>query len=390
LVWEFRSAVGLFLLSLTVAAAVRPLVDRLIARGLSPGLAVVSVSGVCVFSIVGVILLLSGTFFAELQQLATDLAGSYENLRSQWSNGTLFQQVIAQQLLMPNDLVGTIMGQSGSALLQTFLGVTLGSFDLLGQLIIVLVLSIYWSVDQERFKRLWLSLFPSEVRARAREIWQNVESDVGAYIRSEFIQSLLAIFLLSAGYHLIGLKYPVVLGVIGAIGWLIPWVGVMLAVIPALLVGLAMSPTLGIGAALLTLAVLSLLEFVVEPRFFNRRRFSSLLVVIVVLVLVDPFGLLGFVLAPPLAAVIQILAGQLIRSTTMATAITQPLGKVDILEERLKSVQTLIAQQAEPPALEIINLIDRLTQLVERAKQEERLTNERDGPPSDFRATAIT
>jgi predicted PurR-regulated permease PerM len=366
------------------------LVDRLIARGLSPGLAVVSVSGVCVFSIVGVILLLSGTFFAELQQLATDLAGSYENLRSQWSNGTLFQQVIAQQLLMPNDLVGTIMGQSGSALLQTFLGVTLGSFDLLGQLIIVLVLSIYWSVDQERFKRLWLSLFPSEVRARAREIWQNVESDVGAYIRSEFIQSLLAIFLLSAGYQLIGLKYPVVLGVIGAIGWLIPWVGVMLAVIPALLVGLAMSPTLGIGAALLTLAVLSLLEFVVEPRFFNRRRFSSLLVVIVVLVLVDPFGLLGFVLAPPLAAVIQILAGQLIRSTTMATAITQPLGQVDILEERLKSVQALIAQQAQPPTLEIANLVDRLTQLIERAKQEERLTNERDGPPSDFRATAIT
>ena len=114
---------------------------------------------------------------------------------------------------------------------------------------------------------------------------------------------------------MLGLQYPVALALIGAIGWLIPWVGVLLAVIPALWVGLSSSLALGLLAAAFTIGVLCFLEFVVEPRLFNRRRFSSLLVVIVVLVLVDEYGLIGILLAPPLAAAIQILAGQLMRST---------------------------------------------------------------------------
>ena len=168
-------------------------------------------------------------------------------------------------------------------------------------------------------------------------------------------------------------ELPFVLGVLGALGWLLPWVGVLLAVIPALLVGLAISPVSGLGAALLTLAVLSFLEFVIEPRFFNRRRFSSLLVVIVVLVLADQFGLIGFILAPPLAAVIQITAGQLIRSTTVTTLVTtQSLSQVTALQERLQAVQALVAEEATPSTPEIINLLDRLKQLIERAQDETR------------------
>ena len=113
------------------------------------------------------------------------------------------------------------------------LGITLGAFDLLGQLMIVLVLSVYWSADQEHFKRLWLSLLPFERRARARLIWQTLESGLGAYLRSQVIQTVLAVILLGIGYQVLGLQYPVALALIGAIGWLIPWVGVLLAVIPA-------------------------------------------------------------------------------------------------------------------------------------------------------------
>ncbi len=381
LLWEFRAAVVLFVLAVTIAAAVRPLVDRLSAHGLPNGLALLITYAVSLGSIIGLVLILGGSFLTQLQQLANDLTSSYEHIKTEWPNGNLFQQVIAQQFSAPNALSQAIVGQQGSAWIQTVLGVTLRSFDLIGQMVIILVLSLYWNTDQEHFKRLWLSLLPSDMRVRAREIWQHIETGVGAYVRSEVIQSLLAVILLSTGYFLIGLNYPIVLGVIGAIGWLIPWVGVLLAVVPALLVGLSMNPITGLLAAGVTIAVLSLLEFVVEPRFFNRRRFSSLLVVIVVLVLADSYGVLGILLAPPLAAAIQIVAGQFIRALTTKT---QRTCQISALQERLEAVQVMMATQPEPPGLEIINLIDRLTQLIERADQVVQLTDQADTTQNDF------
>ena len=235
-----------------------------------------------------------------------------------------------------------------------------------------------------------LDVLPDFARASAREVWQNIETGFGAYLRSQVIQSMLAIILLGLGYQVLGLKYPVALALIGAIGWLIPWAGVLLAVIPAVLVGLSISPVLGLLAAVFTIGVLFFLEFVIEPRLFNRRRFSSLLVVIVLLVLADEYGLIGILIAPPVAAAIQIFAGQLIRSTTLSMAtppahsidLTQPLS---VLQARLTSIQAQIAAQTESTP-ELRNLANRLTQLIEQAAQEERRLAAAAAMPQHFKA----
>ena len=272
--WELRNAVVLFILSLVIAATLRPLVDWFAERRLPHTLALLFTYFVCVGFIIALVIILSGPLLTEFQQLTTDVTSGYEQLRTQWPNGTPFQQSLAQQLPAANDLYAAITGPQGSTLMQTALGLTLGSFDLLGQLLIILVLSIYWSTDQEHFKRLWVSLLPFEMRARARAIWQNIETGLGGYLRSQLIQSVLALILLGIGYQVLGLKYPAALALIGTIGWLIPWVGILIAVIPAVLVGISVSPVIAVLTAVLTIGVLSFLEFVVEPRLFNRRRFQ--------------------------------------------------------------------------------------------------------------------
>ncbi len=366
LFWEIRSAVVLFLLSLVIAATVRPLVDWFAAHGLPRGLALLLTYVVCVGFVIGLVLILIGLLVPDLQQLTKDVTSSYEQLRAQWPHGTAFQQSIAGQLPVASDLYAAITGRQGVTLLQAGLGLTLGSFDLIGQLLISLVLSIYWSVDQQHFKRLWLSLLPFDMRARAREIWQEIETGLGDYLRSQLIQSLLALILLGIGFQVLGLKYAVALAFLGAVGWLIPWVGVLLALVPATLVASLMSPVLGIGTAAFTIGVLSVLELAVEPRLFNRRPFSSLLVVIVMLVLVDQYGLVGILIAPPLATVIQLFARQFLRSTRLPLTpqLAQPISA---LQTRLELAQTLLAAHSESSAPEITSLIERLTKLIARA-----------------------
>ena len=374
--WESRVAVVLFGLSLSVAAAVRPLVDRFAVGRVPRGLALLFAYALCVGGLIALVLILSGPLFANLQQLTKDLANGYEQIKAQWPSGSSLQQLLVKQLPAASDVSKAITGPQGGAVLQAVLGLTMGSFDLLGQLLIVLVLSMYWSVDQEHFKRLWLSLLPVQARTRARDVWQNIETGFGAYLRSQVVQTVLAILMLGLGYQVLGLQYPVALALIGAIGWLIPRVGVLLAVIPAMLVGLAISPMLGLLAAALTIGVLAFLEYVVEPRLFKRARFSSLLAVIVLLVLADEYGLIGILVAPPIAAAIQIFAGQSIRATTrsMATPAAHPIDlaqPIGVLRERLTAVHARLAGQTEP-APELNNLVERLTQLIDQAGEEEQ------------------
>jgi putative permease len=380
--WEFRGAVVLFGLSLAVAAAVRPLVDRLAARGVPRGVALLVAYLLCLGGLLALVLILSGPLLTDLQ------------LKTQWPTGSPVQQMIANQLPAASDLSTAITGPQGSIVLQAVLGLTMSSLDLLGQLLIVLVLSIYWSADQEHFKRWWLSLLPLQARGRARDVWQNIEVGFGSYLRSQTIQSVLAVLLLGLGYQALGLPYPVALALIGAIGWLIPWVGVLVAVIPAAWVGLSISPMLGVLAAALTIGALAFLEFVVEPRLFKRERFSSLLAVIVLLVLADEYGLIGLLLAPPVAAAIQIFAGQMWRVTTRSLVApphdpivsAQPIG---MLQTRLALVHTQLAAQPESRP-ELNNLADRLEQLIERAAQEEQRLTEAAARPQHFEVQSST
>jgi predicted PurR-regulated permease PerM len=268
------------------------------ARRMPRGVALMLTYAICIGSIIGLIVILSGPLLTDVQRLIKDVTDGYEHLRLQWPQGTLFQKSLAQQLPIASDLYAAITGPRGGTLVQTALGFTLGSFDLLGQLLISLVLSIYWSTDQEHFKRLWMSLLPFETRSCAREIWQNIETGLGGYVRSQVIQSIIAVILLSIGYQVLGLRYPNALAFIGTIGWLIPWVGALFVVIPVVLVALPISPLLALISAVFAIGVLVFLEFIIEPRLFNRRRFSSLLVVIVVLLFVDQFGLMGILIAP--------------------------------------------------------------------------------------------
>jgi predicted PurR-regulated permease PerM len=113
--------------------------------------------------------------------------------------------------------------------------------------------------------------------------------------------------LLWLGFSALGIRYPTLLALWGAIVRLIPWFGALIAVLPALFVGIGISSTVGILATIYTIGILLFLKLVIEPRFFPRNKYSSLLVVLFVIGLAETFGFIGVVLAPPLSVAVQIL-----------------------------------------------------------------------------------
>jgi len=361
--YQFRIAVVYVLISVTLAATLRPLVRRLVGRKLVVRLAWILLY-LAALGGFGFLLYLTGkAVINETQQLAGTFSANDQWKLPVWMGRGLFQQTLLASLPPPSMLLKAITGIKGELVLPTILGLTQGIVGSITTLIVLLLLTLYWIVNQVHFERLWLSLLPSDKRKRARDIWLTIEPDLGAYLRSQFAVSLLAGLLLGLGYWIIGSPYPILLAVLGALASLIPVVGIALAMIPPLLLGLLAGAQSGMIAAVYTLIVLIALVVWVKPRLFNRRWDNPILTLVILIAFAKAFGLIGIIVAPPISAICQILWYLLVVHRVSSGAATQ----LSDLKERQEHVQEMINAMEEPPPELVASSMARLTLLIEKA-----------------------
>lgn len=365
LLWQFRVVAVYILFSLAFAAAVRPLAMRLSGRSLPRRIGLILLA---LLIVAGFVLLLSLSVAAaagEVQRLGTQVAAQDTWQQPAWLAGTSFQRLMDQWLPAPSAFLTAFTGDEGQLLLPALIGVTQNVITLVSAVAIILFLSIYWSIDQAHFERLWLSLLPAGRRSQVRDIWRTVEPEIGAYIRNEATQSVLGGTLLGLGYWALGSPYPVLLALISALALLVPIVGSVLVVVVALGVGLLTSVSLSILSALYAIAVLVALKQWVEPRLFHRRHYNPILTVVILIALADAFGFIGIIVAPPLSAACQILWTRLISHR----AVTGPAGRISDLTERQALVRAEIESMDDPPPL-LTSSLDRLSRLLAEAEAE--------------------
>lgn len=364
ILWDFRIVVIYVLFSLALAATVRPMVTDWQSRGFMLRFGLILFYLIAVGILVWLIFLAAKYVGGDIQQISQTLSTQETWHLPAWMGSSTFQESLIAWLPTPNKIFETVAGEQSQLVLPAVLSFTEGIGGLLSGSLLVFILSIYWSTNQAHFERLWLSLLPSEERKLARSVWRTIELELGAYMRSEMAQSFLAAVLLTIGYWILGCPYPVLLGVLGGLAWLIPVVGAPLAMILPLLVGLSTSVQLGLFATFYTLIVLVSLQIWIEPRLFRRQWDNPILTLVFILVMADAFGLIGILLAPPLSAICIILWNSLMRNRLTPDSVIQ----VSDLQERQAQLWAIIqSMEGEPPPL-VINSMQKLTTLLEKAE----------------------
>jgi putative permease len=361
--WQFRIVVIYVLISLALAATARPIARSEVKRSLVTRLLFILLYLVSL-GIFGLLIFLVGRLLiGDLQQLAQKISIQSTWVLPPWLENGLFQQVLDKWLLTPDKLFEAITGQP-QLMLSAVLGFTQGIGGIASGFLVIMFLSIYWGINQNHFERLWLSLLPAEQRKHARDIWRTLEHDLGTYIRSEIIQSLLAVLILGLGYWLLGSQYPALLAIVGAIAWLVPVVGAALAVILPLVLGLLTGAQLSLFTVLYTLIVLIALQVWVEPRLLKRKWDNPILTLVIVLAMADAFGLLGIIVAPPISVVCQILWNLLVSDRLASGTKVQ----VSDLKERQARLRLTIEEMEGPPLPLVVSSMERLTDLLEKAE----------------------
>src|SRR5690242_17759692 len=99
LIWQFISAIVLFLLSLAVAAALRPLINSLTGRYVPKRIALGTIYFLLTAAILSSFWMIGTPLLDELQMATDDSIAAYERAKVEWpQSGTAFQQALAEQL----------------------------------------------------------------------------------------------------------------------------------------------------------------------------------------------------------------------------------------------------------------------------------------------------
>jgi len=192
-----------------------------------------------------------------------------------------------------------------------YMGKTLSSFtDVIINLILIPIYTFLILLYRNLFIKFLSKLVGPEKEHTLKDILVNVKSIVQSYIVGLFIQMGIVGILTTAGMMYLGVEYAVLLGAITAILNLIPYIGILVAAIIAILATLVNSTDASV--ILGVIAVIAAVQFIdnniLVPKIVgNKVRINALLSMVGVIIGGTIAGIAGMFLAIPLIAILKVI-----------------------------------------------------------------------------------
>ncbi|MFA6327635.1 MAG: AI-2E family transporter [Bacilli bacterium] len=188
----------------------------------------------------------------------------------------------------------------------TFLGDT---FSAIGTFIIGIIVGFYMLFDFDSVEKTLLNFLPKRMRKDAYTLYKETNNSLLGYVKGTLATSLLIFVLSSIIFMIIGLKAPLLLGMICAITNIIPYLGPYIGAAPAILVGF----TQGVGIGIATTISILIVQFIegsfIHPLVMSKTmKLHPVTILIGLLVFGYFFGIIGMIIAAPLMAIIKVIA----------------------------------------------------------------------------------
>ncbi|MFV0518149.1 MAG: AI-2E family transporter [Aminipila sp.] len=173
------------------------------------------------------------------------------------------------------------------------------------------IISIYILMDKEFFIRLWRKflhlVLPQKANAVLTENLNDINGVLSAFIRGALLDALIIAILSSIGLSILGLDFAVFIGCFAGIANVIPYFGPVLGMIPAFIVGtFTEGITHGILAVLTLLIIQQIDCNLIYPKIVGSTTgLHPLFVLLAVSVAGYYGGIVGMILAVPIAGIIQ-------------------------------------------------------------------------------------
>jgi len=223
------------LLAIVVASALEPVLARL-ERFMPRAVAALASYAFAALIVGAGLYLFLGPLLGQSQGLSTRLPGYFDHLIAS-VNGYVASYGIK---LPPVDQVRAGLGRAFQGQLQQIVFQAIGYLQLVvgvaADTALVLLLAFWFMVDGQRVRGAIAQLVPVSHRQRFTFVEDTLSTVMGGYIRGQLTMAAIIGISAGVGCFLLGVQYPIVIGVLAFLFELVPMVGPILAALPAVLI----------------------------------------------------------------------------------------------------------------------------------------------------------
>ncbi len=285
LIWELQSVLMMVLLSLMLAAALYPLVGYL-NKKLPLTLSAVLVTILVLLPFVFTFFLLISTFVEQLPALLATI------------NTVIKTSPVAPDVIKQIDFTQYAQG-TGNYILQSTSKIT----SVFASFLTIIFLNIYILIDFKNVHPAIKAIVSEEKHTDMETLFKKIVTINGQYIRGNLLISLICGIVITTGLLIIGIPYAIVLGIFAGIVDLLPLIGALIGMTPAVILAFSISPTTGILVLALFLLYQQFENNVLAPTIYNKvLALSPTLSFLAVLIGGSLFGIIGAFIALPIAA----------------------------------------------------------------------------------------
>ncbi len=224
-----------------------------------------------------------------------------------------------------NEIIPTIPGikfvlpsiqsaQSGLDQISTFLStinfsVTATFWSLITDIVLVfsaVIVTLYLSVERHGAERMLEVILPDSYERSVMTVFKNYERKMRRWFATQLGLSLFVGMAVFVGMFAIGVKYPILLGVIAGILEIVPVVGPIVTGLIAFIVAASYSVSLAIYAVIFFIVIQQVENHVLIPIFVGKSmRVHPVIVLVSVLAGGEIAGFTGIILSVPVAVLVQ-------------------------------------------------------------------------------------
>lgn len=172
----------------------------------------------------------------------------------------------------------------------------------------VLVLAIYLLIDQQIFQRSFAALIPEDKQTDIVNLLNKISEKIGAWLRGQLLLCLIVGVITYITLLILGVKYALTLAAITAVLEVLPVFGPIIAGALATLISLSVSPISALIVAVIFILVHQIENSFLIPKIMSKAvGLPPAIIIIAILVGGKMIGLLGAVLAVPIAAIVYVI-----------------------------------------------------------------------------------
>ncbi len=312
ILYLIRGIVAILFVAVIISAAIEPAASWLVRKKIPRSFSVLIIFIILFLIIGGLISLLVPPIVSQFKSFTQELPSHLDKLTQTFSGFEYYFRShgieFESQEFFRN--LGLRLTESSGKIFST----TASIFNGFISIIAILSLTFYLSVKEEGMKNFLTSITPAIHQNYAVSLAERIRERISKWLQGQLFLMLIIFALDYAALYFLGVPYALILAIFAGVLEIIPYLGPIISAIPAVFVGFLVSPLTGLLVLAAYVIIQQFENHVIVPQIMKKAiGLNPVTVILALLIGAQLGGVLGAIMAVPLAAALSVFVKDLIQ-----------------------------------------------------------------------------